>query len=287
MIKWLFIVPIAFLIFSIATIFIKDISEKSMVKIKRFYYTLCLFGIIWIINKIDLSKITVANTFGIPQNIWVIFFIFIIGIAVSIVLNMLIISSTDIKEITLGWAKISKEEIKHNIEEQKLYVERLIDKIEAEHEVIQNFEKYLMDNRIEDKLRTDYTHFLWEEEFKCLIQFYCKHQNTNIDVYVLNNNDTDFELNLEVTFNMTSTNISTIKNNIQSNKSTPIVQKKSFLFIPYKPVYYSNTIIIVLKGKPEFVFDIEQRFILNIIKSFENYITDILANMISEDSVTP
>ena len=41
---------------------------------------------------------------------------------------------------------------------------------------------------------------------------------------------------------------------------------------------YNKKIVIILKGR-EYIFEVEQRFIVNLFKIFENYVTDIIATL--------
>ena len=192
-------------------------------------------------------------------------------------LDILIISASGLKEVSLGWAKISKDEVQANIEEQKNNMDKILDKIESEYEVIQNFEEYVQRQCIRKKLEQDFEHFNWPEEFKELTQYYCNFQSSNIKVAYLIMDDL-FNRELKLTYNLTDTNINTVIKDINENKSTIVAQRYQLLFIPYTPVYYNKKIVIILKGR-EYIFEVEQRFIVNLFKIFENYVTDIIATL--------
>lgn len=277
-INWLFLIPVLYTLFSIAMVLFRDVEEKQLVKFKRFYYSIWLFAIVITIKLIDINKITIVNTFGIPQVFWVVFFVFIIGVTVAVLLDMLIISGNGIKEITLGWAKISRAEIKQNIEVQRVNIDKLIEKIKAEYEVIQGFEGYMAEKKVADRLRTSHQTFHWASEIADLIDYYCSQQLTIINVYYYEYDSPSLENTLKSSLNLTEENIRLVKRTVEKNQTIPIRQRENMLFIPYTPVYYGKKILYVLKGK-DHVFEIEQRLILNIIKMFENYATDILASI--------
>lgn len=272
-----FILPFAYIIFSTVTYKKEEIIRTNIKLIKRIYYSIWLFVAVIIINIIDIKNFNISNNLGIPKIIWMIFLVFVACMLVAIILDVLIISASGFKEITLGWAKISKDEVEANIEEQKNNIDKLVDKIEAEYEVIQNFEEYIKKQQIREKLESNFDEFHWPDEFKELAQYYCNFQNSNIKVSYLKIND-DLNRELKLTYNLTDTNINNIKKDIKDNKSTIVQQKNQLLFIPYKPVYYNDDIVIILKGK-EYIFEVEQRFIVNLFKIFENYITDIIATL--------
>lgn len=275
----LYAIPILYTVISLALIFIKDIDKKKLRTIKRLYYSAWLFITVWLINSIDLEKIKASNTFGLPQPVWVIFSIFITGIAVSVILNMLIISDTNIKEINFGGAKIVKEEeIKTTMEEQVVNVKKLEDKIESEFDIIQNFETYILSNAIENKILNNFAAFDWEKEFTALAQHYCDLQGTSIRVYCLKTNSLTLEADIKSRFFVTNKDFKLIKSRMQKDKSIQISNQKELLFIPYKPLYYNEEIIIILSSE-KYIFEIEQAFILNIFKIFESYTTDIIARL--------
>ena len=156
-------------------------------------------------------------------------------------------------------------------------MDKILDKIESEYEVIQNFEEYIQRQCIRKKLEQDFEYFNWPEEFKELTQYYCNFQSSNIKVAYLIMDDL-FNRELKLTYNLTDTNINTVIKDINENKSTIVAQRYQLLFIPYTPVYYNKKIVIILKGR-EYIFEVEQRFIVNLFKIFENYVTDIIATL--------
>lgn len=66
------------------------------------------------------KKLEINNSFGIPKVIWMVFLVFIASMVTAVILDILIISASGLKEVSLGWAKISKDEVQANIEEQKI-----------------------------------------------------------------------------------------------------------------------------------------------------------------------
>ena len=88
-----------------------------------------------------------------------VFLVFIASMVTAVILDILIISASGLKEVSLGWAKISKDEVQANIEEQKNNMDKILDKIESEYEVIQNFEEYIQRQCIRKKLEQDFEHF--------------------------------------------------------------------------------------------------------------------------------
>ena len=110
-----------------------------------------------------------------------------------------------------------------------------------------------------------------------MTQYYCNFQSSNIKVAYLIMDDL-FNRELKLTYTLTDTNINTVIKDINENKSTIVAQRYQLLFIPYTPVYYNKKIVIILKGR-EYIFEVEQRFIVNLFKIFENYVTDIIATL--------
>lgn len=272
-----FIIPILYLIFTFTTYGREDAISKNIKIIRRIYYSIWLFIAAVIINIIDVKKLEINNSFGIPKVIWMVFLVFIASMVTAVILDILIISASGLKEVSLGWAKISKDEVQANIEEQKNNMDKILDKIESEYEVIQNFEEYIQRQCIRKKLEQDFEHFNWPEEFKELTQYYCNFQSSNIKVAYLIMDDL-FNRELKLTYNLTDTNINTVIKDINENKSTIVAQRYQLVFIPYTPVYYNKKIVIILKGR-EYIFEVEQRFIVNLFKIFENYVTDIIATL--------
>ena len=218
-----FIIPILYLIFTFTTYGREDAISKNIKIIRRIYYSIWLFIAAVIINIIDVKKLEINNSFGIPKVIWMVFLVFIASMVTAVILDILIISASGLKEVSLGWAKISKDEVQANIEEQKNNMDKILDKIESEYEVIQNFEEYIQRQCIRKKLEQDFEHFNWPEEFKELTQYYCNFQSSNIKVAYLIMDDL-FNRELKLTYNLTDTNINTVIKDINENKSTIVAQ---------------------------------------------------------------
>ena len=151
-----FIIPILYLIFTFTTYGREDAISKNIKIIRRIYYSIWLFIAAVIINIIDVKKLEINNSFGIPKVIWMVFLVFIASMVTAVILDILIISASGLKEVSLGWAKISKDEVQANIEEQKNNMDKILDKIESEYEVIQNFEEYIQRQCIRKKLEQDF-----------------------------------------------------------------------------------------------------------------------------------
>ena len=120
-----FIIPILYLIFTFTTYGREDAISKNIKIIRRIYYSIWLFIAAVIINIIDVKKLEINNSFGIPKVIWMVFLVFIASMVTAVILDILIISASGLKEVSLGWAKISKDEVQANIEEQKNNMDKI------------------------------------------------------------------------------------------------------------------------------------------------------------------
>lgn len=266
-IRIIFIILIISILFTVGISFNNNLNERQRNALRKLYFLFWIAETVVVTSFIGFSR---------PTSITITAAIFIL---IAIVLYILVVNNRDIQDFTLHKSKISISEIKNNLEAQNMNVEALMEKIEAEYKSIQYMETYLEEREIATKLEQNHDEFFWKEEFKALLRYYYCFQNSNITVEVLNASDLDVDVN----FKLSDLDLQEIYSNIVKEKSTLIVEDMNCtLVIPYLPVFYKNKLVIILKGNNKSLFEIEQRLILNIIKTFENSITNIIDNMLCE-----
>lgn len=271
----LFVIPIIYAVYSLFTIKYRMIKNEILVVIRRMYYSLWLIIIVLVINSIDIDKLKVDNMFGIPQLIWVIFSIFVVGMITAIILDILIISGNDIKEISFGFAKLSRGEIKENIEEQRNNIDNLVNLIESEYKTIQNIEEYIRNRKIEELIITDFEHFSYFDELISIVTYFYDLLNISKTVSYITLNDNVIETTLKEKYRIIDKKIDLVIHEVNHNNSCIIKQYSSYLlFIPY--YLFTNDKIVIIIESNKVTYELEQRFILNILKIYENYIIDLI-----------
>jgi len=251
------------------------IKSEVLVIIRRLYYSTWLMFIVVIINLLDFNNLTADNEFGIPHFIWLIFITFVVGIIVAIILDILIISGHGIQEISFGLAKISRVEIKENIEEQKTNIDNLVNIIEAEYKTIQSIEEYIKNKGIEEHLINDFNSFSYIDELMDIVKYYYDLLNIQKNVSYIYLEEDHVEKILNEKYKIKEKLICYIINELNNNKSYVIKQFSSYyLFIPYR--LFTNEKIVIIIDSNEATYELEQRVILNILKVFENDLINLI-----------
>lgn len=269
---FLFVLPVGFIIYSIYISKNHCITEEKMTFIRRFYYSIWVLFIVLIIISIEPSNEKMSNPLGISNTFWFIILTFIVGILIAVIFDFLIISASGIKEISFGWAKVTKEEIKNNIKEQVDNINYITQLIDAEYEVIQSIEQYINNQQIDKKISDSFHDFPYEDELISFIDYFYQHSEAVKRVLYIHIDNEQYKSNLKKEYKFSQSTIKTIDKNIKQNKSTLIKEKCFNLFIPY--MLFTNELILIIIQSNEVIFELEQRFILNLLKIFENYLTN-------------
>ncbi len=267
----LLILPVCFIVYSIYTLKNNDITDELMIFIRRIYYSLCVLLIVLIIISIEPSYDISTNPLGIPSTYWLILLTFIVGILIAIIFDFLIISASGIKEISFGWAKVTKAEIKSNIKEQVNNINYITQLIDAEYEVIQSIEEYLISQKIVEKVSEIFDDFPYEDELVAFIDYFYQHCEKIKRVKYIHINE-QYKHDIKKEYKFSQSTIKIIEKSIKLNKSSLIKEKNYNLFFPYK--LFSNEMILIIVQSNEVIYEIEQRFILNLLKIFENYLVN-------------
>lgn len=273
---YLFMVPLVY--FALWLTIYKG-SGNAAYYAKKIYYIIVLVVDICIINHLDFSQFDIQNTFGLSQPLYVSGLISIGVFVVAFVLDLLILSGGSIKEFSFAGATFVKEDLKKNIKENANNIQILLDKIEAEYNAVQQFEAYVEQAEIKKKLEEKLDTFDWCKEFKALAQYYCSFQKEEILAEcIVVEKGMNLSDRLEVAYDISSMKSTRVCKNLMDKKSYFLQAQEQLLFIPYEPTFFTPKIIVVLRGKSN-VVQVEQRFILNIFKRFEDYVTTVIAEL--------
>lgn len=273
---YLFMVPLVYFILWL-TIYMG--SGNAAYYAKKIYYILVLVVDICIINHLDFSQFEVSNTFGLPRPLYVGGLISIGIFILAFVLDLLILSGGSIKEFSFAGATFVKEDLKKNIKENANNIQILLDKIEAEYNAVQQFEAYIEKADIKTKLEEKLDTFDWCEEFRALAQYYCSFQKEEIVAEcIVVEEGMNLSDRLVVAYDISNMKSTRVCKNLLDKKSYFLQAQEQLLFIPYEPTFFNHKIIVVLRGKSN-VVQVEQRFILNIFKRFEDYVTTVIAEL--------
>ncbi len=278
---YLFGIPIIYIVLGIL-LYTGEKKHITPIEIKKCYYICVLIIDVCIINCVDFKDFQVNNFLGVPDELFISGLISIIVFVAALILDLLILSGATIKEINFAGATFVKEDIKKNIEENASNVQVLITKIDAEHEILQRFEEYMKSMQVVEKLQTAFETFNWGEEFKTLAQYYCEAQKKQITAECIAlGESTNLKKELLIRYDLSHTICERVCRSMAANKSFFIPGGEQFLFVPYETTYCEDKMIIVLRGRQD-IFEIEQRFILNIFKRFEDYIIPVIAELPEE-----
>lgn len=278
---YLFGIPIIYIVLCIL-LYTGEKKHITPIEIKKCYYICVLIIDVCIINCVDFKDFHVNNFIGVPDELFISGLISIIVFVAALILDLLILSGAAIKEINFAGATFVKEDIKKNIEENASNVQVLIAKIDAEHEILQRFEEYMKSMEVVEKLQTAFETFNWGEEFKALAQYYCEAQKKQITAECIAlGESTNLKKELLIRYDLSHTICERVCRSMAANKSFFIPGGEQFLFVPYETTYCVDKMIIVLRGRQD-IFEIEQRFILNIFKRFEDYIIPVIAELPEE-----
>ena len=274
--EYLFMIPLVYFILWL-TIYMG--SGNVAYYAKKIYYIIVLVVDICIINHLDFSQFDIQNTFGLPKPLYASGLISIGIFILAFVLDLLILSGGSIKEFSFAGATFVKEDLKKNIKENANNIQILLDKIEAEYNAVQQFEAYIDKAGIKTKLEEKLDAFDWCKEFKALAQYYCSFQKEEIIAEcIVVERGMNLRDRLVVAYDISSMKSTRVCKNLLEKKSYFLQAQEQLLFIPYEPTFFAHKIIVVLRGKNN-VVQIEQRFILNIFKRFEDYVTTVIAEL--------
>lgn len=278
-------------IFAIASWKYHDIvnREETLKKIRRVWYSFCVLAFAVYINIKPPKTAEGYNKLLVSQEVWDLLFFFAIFIFFAVVVDALILRVTSLGEFKFGGfgGKFLGEETKVNLKEQLNNIELIYDKIQAEHEVIQDLENYMAP--LVDRLLVAENED-WLAEFEDFLKQYCQAQKSNIEVAVFNTRDETLA-QIKDHFKLNSSKSRELKRNIADKQSTfcdkssdTLNYGKDILLVPVESNYYGETVLVTLQGKNN-VLDNEQFMVLNLMKLFEASVFNILKQIELEEQI--
>lgn len=235
---------------------------ESIIKIRRFYFAFFYFILIMLSPIISSNNINIGsgtNTLGLTKISFTYLILFIIGIIIYI----LIISNSNITEISVGNTKITmlKEKFEQDLDNHVDLTQSLLDKIKAENLIIQNLKKYCIDAAS--------TNGDLIEEFQKILDEYCNAQKDDISMYVVD------EINEKIRDDCRLKNLEfeQLKKRMSDNLIYAFYTDKYYMFIPYieescQEVFGEPLRIYIIVQSKEYIIEQESLIILNILKEF-------------------
>ncbi|URZ05968.1 hypothetical protein [Clostridium felsineum] len=268
----LYAIPIIFIIYAVIS-YKLSFSDEIISLFKKIYYIIWILAYIILVNHVELNKISIKDSFGVPYNIWTLIIIFIIFLVLAYLLDIFILFGNGFKELSIFGAKFVKEETKEILDNQHKYLNLLIDKIKAENKIITGLKEYMNEENFKDKIINGKFYALNELD-KIIMQYY---NSQNIDVRVESVFIKDKKIDNSLICENKLTRIESLElKRYYKNSTSYFLEKKdeSILFVPYTSQIYDNDILMIIKTDNNLMFE-EQYMILNIITIYEINILNV------------
>lgn len=249
---------------------IKNLSDKI---IRRIWFTLCLFMFIIVVN----NPLILNDNSKFPNGINEIASCFLGIIAFAIIIDLFIIKTIDIKEISIGSAKMSVGDAVQIVEHQQETLDSLELKVNAQYETFKNLEvlakAFLAKIQAENEDTHDYL-----DEIENLIDFYFKNQSINVQVEVyqqdeniLNEIIEEYELPLFIRKTLPQ-KISKMES-VYYEKGKGKNSEEDILIIPYKSVLgLENPMFIIILRSKEKLAQQEGYILTQLLITYEWYL---------------
>jgi len=202
----------------------------------------------------------------------------IVIFTISFILYVTIISDFHISEVSLGNAKITMLKEKYDVEINSHFknTNQLLEKIEAEGEIIYNMKEYCL--RVKDRIDRGGTYV--SEEYQILITEYFNRQKEKIKVSVLQNLE---KKELKEDFRLKSGEIDILKYQLEHKALYSTESNNTYyLFIPFCYVFEEllndeeRPVYIVLESKTPISVEAESNIIRNILIKFTDDLLELL-----------
>ncbi|URZ04104.1 hypothetical protein [Clostridium felsineum] len=268
----LYVIPIIFIIYALVA-YKLSFSDETVSLFKKIYYIIWILAYIILVNHVELNKIPIKDSFGVPYNIWTLIIIFIIFLIVAYLLDIFILFGNGFKELSIFGAKFVKEETKEILDNQHKYLNLLIDKTKAENKILTGLKEYMNEENFKDKIINGKFYALNELD-KIIMQYY---NSQNIDVRVESVFIKDKKIDSSLICENKLTRMESLElKRYYKNSTSYFLEKKdeSILFVPYTSQIYDNDILMIIKTDNNLMFE-EQYMILNIITIYEINILNV------------
>jgi len=240
-----------------------EISNKEGLSIhilvRKVFFAYFFIALIPLLPKIQLTNIIDigSNNLGIDEKVFLISLLFI-G---AVLYYIFVISNFDFTEFSFGNAKLAviKDNVKQAFDSQMSLNESLIDKIKAEHQIIQNMSDYCA----EIKERVDLNgNFNVADEFRRILNEYVNLQSEKYNIGVI----TDLNEQVMKDYQLKKTEFDNLVSVMVNNEYFQYDKDTHFLFFPYE--FGTTTLYIVIESILPIIIE-ENYVILNILKELE------------------
>lgn len=250
----------------------KGLSDR--LRVRKFFFAYFFIASVAFLPKLKLASLTDAgaNNLGLDRNVFLIMLIFFGVVAYYI----LVISDFDVTEISIGNTKMSviREKLEKEIDNQFNLYDSFVEKIKAEHQIIQNMRDYCEDisARVNE---TD--NFDIADEFRRILMEYVGLQSESYSIGVL----TELDEHIRADYGLKSSEFGNLISRMEENEYYLYENNKHYLFFPYR--FETTTLYIVIESKIQILYE-ERYLILNILKQLEEnvltmfYIESIVEN---------
>lgn len=235
----------------------KGFSDR--LRVRKFFFAYFFMASVGLIPELGLTGLANAgsNKFGLDKSVFLILLIF----TGAVLYYIFVISDFDITEISIGNTKMSviKDKIEKEIDNQFGLYDSFVEKIKAEHQIIQNMGDYCEAIRIRVN-ETD--SFDIADEFRRILMEYVRLQSENYGIGVISSLDD----RIRADYGLKTSEFGSLACKMSDNGCFLHEKGSYFLFFPYS--FETATLYIVIESKMQILHE-ERYLILNILKVLE------------------
>ncbi|URZ15488.1 hypothetical protein [Clostridium felsineum] len=277
----LYAIPIIFIIYALVS-YKLSFSDETVSLFKKIYYIIWILAYIILVNHVELNKISIKDSFGVPYNMWTLIIIFIIFLMVAYLLDIFILFGNGFKELSIFGAKFVKED-REAITIQQKNTQLFLKKTQAANTILIGLRKYIKENDFSGQIIKGKFHII-QELVKIIKKYYeIQYLGANVNVITVNNAKEDIE-KLSSNYNIDFVKRAELKRHYKHSNSYIIEQNnRNVLFIPYTSDIYVNedrdnkSMLVVIEAEKDLMLE-EQYTIMSIITLYEAEILEIINN---------
>lgn len=241
----------------------RNIEKAEIAVVRRYYYSIWILGMAFVADFMDktILKQLGANKLGFNETVWFIIIMFL----ASFIIDILVISAMEFKEITLpgGASFKGTEEVRQQLDEQKDLAATLAKKVQAFFEC--SVQLPASSGLAKDKLNND-GDIIFTEEFQKILQKYAALQEDwDLDVEVIESKDMPGKGN----YGLTGDELKIFNKYMAAGNAYLFKQKDiNYLIVPYNSSLVEDQFYVIMSTKND-LYNVEHVMVLMLLQAFE------------------